>query len=264
MSEYSRQPLVRNSFVQLLCCAAVLGLASCAHHRKPEPPPPLAAKEKPKPKPLYEWNAEAAASAKGPISIRIIVDEQKAHVYKGKTEIGWTTVASGIHKYPTPVGEFKILERVEDKHSNLYGKIYDKDGKVTCSDARVGRDEIPEGGHFEGAQMHYWMRVTSDGVGMHVGPIPHPGSRASHGCIRLPREAARHLFETVSIGTPVSIIGKYEPPPKFDKPKTKPAVKKADAVDTPPTTPAVVEPTTPRSEAVPDLKPATPPVVPQQ
>ena len=219
---------------------AALVLSSCAHHLPPPPPPapsPVAA-TKPKPKPLYEWNAELAASTKGPVSVKIIVDEQKAHVYKGKTEIGWTTVASGIHKYPTPVGSFKILERVADKHSNLYGKIYDKTGKVVVSDARVGRDEIPEGGHFEGAHMAYWMRVTDDGVGMHMGPIPHPGHRASHGCIRLPREAAKHLFETVSIGTPVAIIGAYEPPPKFDKPVPKPKVEVKKAVDAQPDAPA--------------------------
>ena len=216
-----------------LCCAALL-LSSCARFQPPPPPPPLVTKTKPAPKPLFGWNAELAAKTKGPVSVQIIVDEQKAHIYKGKTEIGWTTVASGIHKYPTPVGRFKILERVQDKHSNLYGKIFDKDGKVVCSDARVGRDEVPEGGHFEGAQMAYWMRVTPDGIGMHVGPIPHPGSRASHGCIRLPREAARHLFETVSLGTPVTIIGDYEAPPKFDKPvaKDKPETKKAEVPKT--------------------------------
>ncbi len=246
----------QSPFRRILLRAALLGgslfLGACAHRPPPPPPAPLV-KVKPKPKPLYEWNAEVAAHAKGPVSVKIIVDEQKAHIYKGKTEIGWTTVASGIHKYPTPVGNFKVLERVEDKHSNLYGRIFDKDGKVVCSDARVGRDEIPEGGHFEGAHMAFWMRVTDDGVGMHVGPIPHPGSRASHGCIRLPLEAAKHLFETVSIGTPVAIVGVYEPPPKFDKPapKAKPEFKKAEAVPD--------EPASPRAQPATDEKPAAAP-----
>ncbi|MDB6137036.1 MAG: ErfK/YbiS/YcfS/YnhG family protein [Verrucomicrobiaceae bacterium] len=229
----------------LLACGALF-LSSCAH--VPPAEPPAIANVPGKAKPLFGWNAELAAKTKGEVSVKIIVDEQKAHVYKGRTEIGWTTVASGIHKYPTPVGRFKVLERVQDKHSNLYGRIYNKDGKVVVSDARMGRDEIPEGGHFEGAQMAYWMRVTDDGIGMHVGPIPHPGSRASHGCIRLPREAARLLFETVSLGTPVTIIGDYEAPPKFDKPAAKPKVevKKVEEVKaaaTPAPAPVLVAPT---------------------
>ncbi len=224
---YRQQTLLRSlSGIGLI--GAALFISSCAHVQPPEPEP--VAETPAKPKPLYGWDEAAAAKAKGEVSVKIIVDEQKAHVYKGKTEIGWTTVASGIHKYPTPVGRFSVLERVQDKHSNLYGRIYNKAGKVVVSDARVGRDEIPEGGHFEGAQMAYWMRVTGDGIGMHVGPIPHPGSRASHGCIRLPREAAKLLFKTVSIGTPVTIIGDYEAPPKFDKPTPKKTeVKKAEA-----------------------------------
>ncbi len=221
---------------------------------KPPPPAPETPAAKPPPKPLYEWNETAAAKAKGAVSVQIIVDEQRAHVYKGKTEIGWTTVASGIHKYPTPVGRFSVLEKTKDKHSNLYGRIYDKNGKCVCSDARVGRDEIPEGGRFEGAQMAYWMRVTSDGVGMHVGPIPNPGHRASHGCIRLPRAAAEHLFSTVSIGTPVTIIGDYEPPPVFKTKEKKSEAKtdkkgeEAPKSETKTTEPAAVPAETPPAE----------------
>lgn len=55
--------------------------------------------------------------------------------------------------------------------------------------------------------MPYYMRLTGDGVGMHAGPIPNPGSRASHGCIRLPRAFAPILFASTSIGTPVKIVG---------------------------------------------------------
>ncbi|MDB6076030.1 MAG: hypothetical protein JWO89_3670 [Verrucomicrobiaceae bacterium] len=257
---YCKQTLLSSlSGVSLI--AAALLFSSCSHVQPPEPPPVVKPGAK---KPLYSWNEEAAKKAKGPVSVQIIIDEQKAHVYKGKTEIGWTMVASGIHKYPTPVGRFSVLERVQDKHSNLYGKIYNKEGKVVVSDARVGRDEIPEGGRFEGAQMAYWMRVTGDGIGMHVGPIPRPGNRASHGCVRLPREAAKLLFNTVSIGTPVTIIGDYEAPPKFDKPKPKAEAKKpedpkAEAPKTAGTTDAPAPAAAPALIA-PTEKPALPPV----
>ena len=53
--------------------------------------------------------------------------------------------------------------------------------------------------------MPYWMRLTSYGIGMHAGIIPKPGEAASHGCIRLPKELAPVLFESVNVGTPVTI-----------------------------------------------------------
>ena len=42
---------------------------------------------------------------------------------------------------------------------------------------------------------------------MHIGPIPKPGRRASHGCIRLPSKMAPILFEHTAVGTPVTITG---------------------------------------------------------
>lgn len=143
--------------------------------------------------------------------MKIVIDQQKATIYRGGQEIAWTTVASGTISHPTPTGAFSIKEKKVDKKSNLYGKIYDKDGNLVNGDAKMGEDEIPEGGRFEGSQMTYWMRVTDDGVGMHIGPIPRPGHRASHGCIRLPRAVAKRLYDTVSIGTPVTIIASEGP-----------------------------------------------------
>ena len=54
--------------------------------------------------------------------------------------------------------------------------------------------------------MPYWMRLTSYGIGMHVGAIPNPGSPASHGCIRMPEATARLVFASSRIGTPVKIV----------------------------------------------------------
>lgn len=137
----------------------------------------------------------------------IDIDDQKVYVFSGRDQIAWATVATGIFKYPTPVGSFKVLEKTASKMSNLYGKMYDKDGKCINSDAKLGRDPIPEGGRFDGAKMPYYMRLTGDGVGMHAGPIPKPGYRASHGCIRMPRAFAPKLFAVTPIGTPVAITG---------------------------------------------------------
>jgi lipoprotein-anchoring transpeptidase ErfK/SrfK len=98
------------------------------------------------------------------------------------------------------------MEKVAGKRSNLYGRIYDANRSVVNSDADTRRHSVPRGGKFVGASMPYWMRLTSYGVGMHVGPIPNPGSPASHGCIRMPREMARVLFQNTPTGTRVTIV----------------------------------------------------------
>ncbi len=112
-------------------------------------------------------------------------------------------ISTGQTKYPTPTGSFRITEKIVDKRSNLYGKILDAEGNVVNSNADSRKDEIPEGGKFEGALMAHWMRLTNDGIGMHKGRVPrYP---ASHGCIRTPGTVVPTVFEKTRIGTPVSI-----------------------------------------------------------
>lgn len=169
-------------------------------------PPPVPEErvvvEEPKPSKLYEWNAQGRKIS------RILVDtnQQRATFYSGDEEVGWSTIASGLPKYATPVGEFAVTEKVANKRSNLYGKIM-KGGRVIHSNARVGRESVPAGARFEGAHMPYFLRLTSDGIGLHAGPIPRPGQPASHGCIRVPSKLAPVLFEHVSHGTQVKIVG---------------------------------------------------------
>lgn len=177
-------------------------LASCQLFRKkPPPPPPEPVKEQ------WKYPGEWTGGNKPITSIVINVDVQRAMLYSKNEVVGWTYVASGIPSFPTPTGSFKVLEKVKDKVSNLYGKGFDKDGKLVNSDFKQGRDLLPEGGKFEPAKMTFFMRLTGDGVGMHIGPIPKPGRRASHGCIRLPSKMAGILFEHTAVGTPVTITG---------------------------------------------------------
>ena len=112
-------------------------------------------------------------------------------------------VATGKRSHPTPAGSFTILEKKREHASNLYGKIYDADGQLLVADADTRRHVVPEGGRFAAASMPNWMRLTYSGVGMHVGIVP--GRPASHGCIRLRRDAADTVFNLVKIGTPVVV-----------------------------------------------------------
>jgi lipoprotein-anchoring transpeptidase ErfK/SrfK len=178
--------------------------ASMTHKPTPAPAKPaVEAKQAARAHPLYEWNGDGHKVS----HIEISVNEQKARFYDGDQEIGWTTVASGVRKHPTPVGNFAVLEKAVKKTSNVDGRIYDKRGRVVVRDAKLGRDPIPPGGHFKGAKMPFFLRLTNDGIAMHGGPIPRPGRRASHGCIRMPRAFAPLLYRAVSLGTPVSVEG---------------------------------------------------------
>lgn len=153
---------------------------------------------------LYEWEGD---DMEGKVSIEISLEEQKAYITIGGEEAGWTYVATGTKRYPSPTGTFKVIEKTENKRSNRYGVIYNADGEVVNRDAKSTRDKVPAGGNFEGASMPYWMRLTNYGVGMHAGYIPNPGHPASHGCIRMPEDMAEILFEIVKLGTQVKITG---------------------------------------------------------
>lgn len=203
-------------FLTLAVTSALgLTLASCASKPKPAPVP-----QKPQAFKMYEWNAELAAATQGPPSIVIYLDKQKATFFKGRKEIGWTYVASGTASHPTPSGSFKIMEKTPDKISNLYGKLLDFDGNVVDGDFNITKETLPEGYRFSPARMPLYMRLTSDGVGMHVGPIPKPGRTASHGCIRLPRFMAEKFFANVSVGTPVVIHATSPADGHVELPKT--------------------------------------------
>ena len=141
----------------------------------------------------------------GPASIVVRLDEQKAYFYRGKKQVAWTYIASGIEGHRTPTGKFRVMEKKEDKISNLYGKLLDANGDVVQSDFNLNKEVLPEGCQFAPARMPFYMRLSDDGTGLHVGLIPHPGKPASHGCIRMPRVMAQKFFANVEIGTPVLI-----------------------------------------------------------
>lgn len=152
--------------------------------------------------PLYVWHGSGNP---GLSTLTIDLSEQKAYLYQGGQSVGWTYVATGRSGYATPTGTFRILEKKVDKRSNRYGSIIGSNGAVLRSDATAGVHYV-RGGRFLGARMPYWMRLTGYGIGMHAGPIPHPGSPASHGCIRLPYDMAQTIYQNAPVGTRVTIM----------------------------------------------------------
>ena len=65
---------------------------------------------------------------------------------------------------------------------------------------------------YDDASMPFQQRLTWMGVAMHAGNLP--GYPASHGCVRLPMEFAKHLFEVTPMGGTVVIAGGSEDPIK--------------------------------------------------
>lgn len=150
---------------------------------------------------LFEWQGDGRTVSR----IRIDRASQRATFFDGDEQIGWAVVATGKAATPTPRGTFRITEKQRNKRSNLYGRIYAQDGSILSQDART-EAAVPTGGRFEGHLMPFWMRLTNDGVGLHAGYIPNPGSPASYGCIRLPLGLAPVLFAQTPAGTLVEIL----------------------------------------------------------
>lgn len=135
--------------------------------------------------------------------IIISIDLQRGFLMNGNEVALDYPVSTGTSSHPTPPGEYRIREKTVDKRSNLYGKIIGRDGNVVKRSASARTDAVPEGGQFVGAPMPYWMRLTWDGIGMHVGHVPrYP---ASHSCIRGHSHIVPVVFSKVKLLTPVTI-----------------------------------------------------------
>lgn len=150
---------------------------------------------------LHQWHDDGGP---GKVTIRISLPDQIAEFERGGRPIGWCYVATGKEGHGTKAGTYTITEKIEDKYSNRYGWIEDEFGNVVDGDAKPS-DPVPEGMVYVPAPMPYWMRLTSYGIGMHGGLIPEPGKPASHGCIRMPKQFVPTLFDSVTVGTPVTI-----------------------------------------------------------
>lgn len=205
--------------LQILAAACVLVLANCANQsalattdENGDPVNPYTPgtydhfkAEKTYPKTYNVWKDEellARTNAENSY-IKVNLKTQRGFLMNGDEVVIDYPICSGTTKNPTPTGSYQITEKIVDKRSNKYGRIYDAEGDLVKSNADATKDEIPEGGKFVGASMRYWMRLTNDGVGHHIGPVRR--YRASHGCIRGPSKTVPTVFSKVAIGTPVLI-----------------------------------------------------------
>lgn len=138
----------------------------------------------------------------GPVSVRIVLSEQRAYLYKGGQLAGVSLISSGSEGMNTVTGRYQLQEKDRHHASSLYGAYVDEGGRVIQKDVDTRKDRKPPGARYEGADMPYWMRIVG-GTGMHEGFLP--GYPASHGCIRMPGFMAAAFFGSVKVGTPVTI-----------------------------------------------------------
>jgi lipoprotein-anchoring transpeptidase ErfK/SrfK len=118
------------------------------------------------------WRETGVAA--GPITIRVDRNAQILSVFRGSHEIGTTVILYGAPEKPTPAGRYPVLGKKLYHISNSYG-----------------------------AEMPYTLWLTNDGIAIHASDVRR--GAATHGCIGVPKEFARRLYELVQPGTPVVI-----------------------------------------------------------
>ena len=108
------------------------------------------------------------------LRVEISLAQQNMSVIKDGVTVFTTKCSTGRQGFTTPPGRYVITDKDRDHRSTIY----------KCA-------------------MPYFMRLNCRDFGMHEGVVPtYP---ASHGCIRLPGDAARKLFAEIPVGTVVMI-----------------------------------------------------------
>ena len=135
--------------------------------------------------------------------IVVSLSKQRAFLLRGDEVAIDSPISSGKRAGMTPHGRFSVMEKDKDHRSSVYGDFVDRSGRTVRGGVSLKIDSAPSGTHYVGAPMKWFMRLTSDGVGMHIGILP--GYPASHGCIRMPPQGAEMFYNRVKVGTPVEI-----------------------------------------------------------
>ena len=140
------------------------------------------------------------------VHVMVSLPKQRAYLMIGDQVVVDSPISSGKRGHSTPSGHFSVLEKDPDHRSSIYGDFVDRSGRVVRAGISAKIDSAPSGTHYVGAPMRWFMRLTGEGVGMHIGILP--GYPASHGCIRMPPDGAKSFYDHVKVGTPVD-VGDY-------------------------------------------------------
>jgi hypothetical protein len=120
---------------------------------------------------------------------RIVVDisQQKLYAYDGQDLFMEETISTGLEFTPTPRGQFFVFKKTPSRY--MQGPI------EGVSDQYYDLPGVPWDLYFNvgGAVIHgaYWHDKF--------------GQRWSHGCVNLPLESAKRLYQWADVGTPVLV-----------------------------------------------------------
>jgi len=111
------------------------------------------------------------------VKIHISTGAGKLYVTEGNEVLLATPVGVGTKATPTPQGSFRITSKTRHRR----------------------RASSPGAGY----PMTYWMSFYKPSYGMHWGFVkPYP---STHGCVRMPLNSARKVFDMTRVGTPVIV-----------------------------------------------------------
>jgi lipoprotein-anchoring transpeptidase ErfK/SrfK len=145
--------------------------------------------------PLSETKLKPSVTRRnfGPVIV-IRRTSNRLFLYNGMRFRRAFAVATGQHRYPTPLGRFRIV--VKWKNPWWY---------PPNSPWAKGQRPIPPGP--DNPLGTRWMGLSAPGVGIHGTPSDASiGYSVSHGCIRMHIPEAEWLFNHVEIGTTVFIV----------------------------------------------------------
>jgi lipoprotein-anchoring transpeptidase ErfK/SrfK len=120
----------------------------------------------------YVWDENGVPP--GPLWVRIDIGAQLISVFRGEHEIGTAVILYGGNGKPTPIGAFHVQRKAKDYVSHTY--------------------DTP---------MPFALMLTNDGVAIHASNV-RPGW-ATHGCIGVPIDFAKRLFDAMRLGDSVLI-----------------------------------------------------------
>ena len=123
--------------------------------------------------PRYETVQSRPAGT--PLMAIVALRNQRITIYGTDGWIMRAPISSGQTGYETPAGIYSVIQKEAEHYSNLY----------------------------DDASMPFMQRITWSGIALHAGVLP--GHAASHGCVRMPYEFAKQLFDMTKLGMRVIV-----------------------------------------------------------
>src|SRR5246127_443572 len=200
-----------STLIRLVLLATVVSSASGQFHLGPKPrqlsasPPPMrkASTFIQRQTPLKVNQSLLKQATPDNTRIVVSIPKQRAYLMIGDQVVADGPISSGRRGHETPRGHCNVMEKDPNHHSSLYGDFVDSSGRTVRAGVSARSDSAPSGTHFAGAPMKWFLRLTGEGVGMHIGILP--GYPASHGCIRESVDGAKLFYDYTKVGTAVLV-----------------------------------------------------------